>query len=161
MSVPLVRMLVSLALGCLAVGAASRAAPAPAPRGDAGASSARGFRLVVNAANPAASVTRSYVSRLFLRKVTRWADGTPAVPVDLPEKDPVREAFSVAIHGRQASSVKAYWREMIFSGRVAPPLEASWEAEVLAFVKASPGAIGYVSAGSASLDGVKAVEVVD
>jgi ABC-type phosphate transport system substrate-binding protein len=117
--------------------------------------------VVVNADNPAASVTRSYVSRLFLKQVTHWVDGTPAVPVDLPENDPVRGAFSVAIHGREASSVKAYWREMIFSGRAAPPVEASWEAEVLAFVRASPGAIGYVSASNTSLDGVKAVEVVD
>ena len=156
---PLVRMLVVMAL-CGPGVAASQAAPAPAVA-DLPAGSSAAYSVVVNAANPAASVTRSYVSRLFLKKVTSWIDGTQAVPVDLPENDPVREAFSLAVHGRQASSVKAYWREMIFSGRAAPPVEASWEAEVLAFVKASPGAIGYVSPGGATPEGVKAVEVVD
>jgi len=57
--------------------------------------------------------------------------------------------------------VKAYWREMIFSGRASPPLEAAWEAEALAFVRANAGAIGYVSATGLPFEGVKAVEVVD
>ena len=57
--------------------------------------------------------------------------------------------------------MKAYWREMIFSGRASPPLEAAWEAEALAFVRANAGAIGYVSATGLPFEGVKAVEVVD
>jgi ABC-type phosphate transport system substrate-binding protein len=141
----------------LAAVSASRVQAAPAHLPPAGA----GYRVVVNAANPAASVTRSYVSRIFLKKVTRWTDGTLAAPVDLPAADPVREAFSIAIHGRLPSSVKAYWREMIFSGRASPPLEAAWEAEALAFVRANAGAIGYVSAAGLPFEGVKAVEVVD
>lgn len=119
-----------------------------------------GYKVIVNAANPVASVTREYVSRLFLKKISRWDDGTPANPVDLTETDPVREDFSRAVHKREARAVKAYWQQMIFSGRAAPPPEVAWEADVLAFVRANRGAIGYVSRG-ATPEGVKVLELTE
>ena len=79
----------SLTAALLAAVSASWGRAAPAHLSPASA----GYRVVVNAANPAASVRRSYVSRIFLKKLTRWTDGTLAAPVDLPEADPVREAF--------------------------------------------------------------------
>jgi ABC-type phosphate transport system substrate-binding protein len=45
----------------------------------------------------------------------------------------------------------------VFSGKDVPPPEKGTDADVVAFVKSNPGAIGYVAAGSA--DGVKVVSL--
>lgn len=42
----------------------------------------------------------------------------------------------------------AFLQQQIFSGRATPPAELASDAEVIAFVARTPGAIGYVSAGA-------------
>ena len=81
------------------------------------------------------------------------------MPVDLSANSPVREAFSLAIHERDVNAVKSYWQRQIFSGRGVPPPEKASDSEVLAFVRANPGAVGYVSSGTAVGSGVKVLEV--
>jgi ABC-type phosphate transport system substrate-binding protein len=102
------------------------------------------FKVIVHPSNPIASMTSEQVSKLFLKKVTRWDHGVQVLPVDLAGSSPLRARFSQEIHGRPVSKVKAYWQQQIFSGReVLPPQKAS-DREVIAYVEANPGAIGYV-----------------
>jgi len=54
--------------------------------------------------------------------------------------------------------VKSYWQQQIFSGRDVPPVEKSSDAQVVAFVKQNPGAIGYVAEGTDTA-GTKVVTV--
>ena len=130
------------------------AAGAPRP-----AAAAADFVVVVNAANGQASLPAAEVSNMFLQKTHQWGSGERVRAVDLPEASPARESFSRAIHGRPTSAVKAYWQRMIFSGIDTPPPEKPTPADVLASVKANPGAIGYVPAGTPLPDGVKALKV--
>ena len=116
-------------------------AGALAPRG---ASAQTGFVVVVNVTNPASSIGRSELAALFTKKAQSWSDGTPAFPVDLPADDPTREAFTAAIHGKSAQSIRAYWQQQIFSGRQVPPPERDSDEQVLAYVRTTVGAIGYV-----------------
>ena len=58
---------------------------------------------------------------------------------------PAREAFSKKVLGRSTTAVLAYWNQMVFSGRNVPPATRPSEADVVAFVRSTPGAIGYVS----------------
>ena len=124
-----------------------------------GAQSEPAYRVVVNAANPVSTLTREQLSRLFLKKVTSWQNGRAVQIVDQQEESEVRKQFTREIHGRQVTSVKSYWQQMIFSGRDVPPPEKASDAEVLAFVAANPNAIGYVSAAAPSAPSVKAIEV--
>ena len=118
------------------------------------------YQVIVNSANPTTSLPKGKVSRYFLKRVTKWDDGTLVQPVDLGAKSGIRNAFSKAVHGRSASSIKSYWQRQIFSGNGVPPAELGTDDEVVAFVKGDPGGIGYVSSGT-TLDGVKAIEVTD
>ena len=77
----------------------------------------QGFKVIVHASNPISSMTSSEISNLFLKRVTRWRNGQGVVPVDLSANSAVRDDFSDAVHGRDASAVKAYWTRQIFSGR--------------------------------------------
>ena len=117
------------------------------------------FVVIVNAANPATSVGTGQLSSLFLKKLTQWGGGLPAVPVDLAPESSVRESFSRQIHHKGTPAVKAYWQQMIFSGREVPPPEKASAREVVAFVAANRGGVGYVPAGTPLGSGVKTVEV--
>jgi ABC-type phosphate transport system substrate-binding protein len=113
-----------------------------------------GFVLIVNQANPVVSLRAAEVSRLFLRKQTRWPNGQLVEPVDQVESSPTRRHFSDAVHGMDVPSVYSYWQEIVFSGRGEPPPERASDAEVVAFVRAHVNAFGYVSP-AAALSGVK------
>ena len=122
------------------------------------AAEAAQFKVIVNRAVKSDSLTKQQVSDLFLKKTTKWTDGTAVAAVDLPDATSVREAFSKEIHGQPASAVKSYWNKQIFSGRDLPPLEKKTDAEVVAYVRATAGAIGYV-AESAETEGVRVLTV--
>jgi ABC-type phosphate transport system substrate-binding protein len=120
---------------------------------------AQQFKVVVNAGADVSGMSSSNLSDIFQKKSRSLPGGEAAVPVDLPTSSPVREAFSQAVHGRGASAIEAWWQQQIFAGKDVPPETKDSDAAVLAFVAATPGAIGYVSAGAALVDGVKEVPV--
>ena len=117
------------------------------------------YKIVINAANTTASVTKTQLSRCFMKQTNTWINGQTVMPVDLSADSPVRESFSTEIHGRDVNAVKSFWQRQIFSGRGVPPPEKGSDSEVLAFVRANPGAVGYVSAGAKIGPGVKILEV--
>jgi ABC-type phosphate transport system substrate-binding protein len=117
------------------------------------------FKVVVNSANPTQSFSAQALERLFLKKDTRWESGDPVEPVDQSAKAPVRAVFSSSVHRKDVGAVKSYWQQQIFSGRGTPPPEMSSDAEVLAFVRSHPGAVGYVASGTAVGDGVRALRL--
>ena len=110
------------------------------------------FILIVNAANPVSTLRETDVSKLFLRKVTKWPNGKPVQPVDQVASSPARRKFSDVIHRMDVPSVKSYWQEIVFSGRGDPPPERASDDDVIRFVRANPNAIGYVSASIALVD---------
>ncbi len=104
------------------------------------------YKIIIHPENPATSMAKEQVSKLFLKKISDWPRGKTAYPVDLVESSPVRQKFSKEIHGKTISSIKAFWQQRIFSGRDVPPPEKSTDAGVVAFVLENVGGIGYVSA---------------
>jgi ABC-type phosphate transport system substrate-binding protein len=109
------------------------------------------YYIVVHPGNPAVSMTKEQISKLFLKKGTSWPHGRRAYPVDLLESSAVRQKFSKEIHGKTVASIKAFWQQRIFSGREVPPPEKASDADVVAFVHENPDAIGYVSANAVTL----------
>ncbi len=120
--------------------------------------SAQGFKVIANNDVATAELPAAAVSNLFLKKDRKYPGGGEATPLDLPASSPVRESFSKAVHGRSTSAVVTYWQQQVFSGKDTPPPSKATDDAVVAFVKSTPGAIGYVSDG-ASVDGVKVVKI--
>jgi ABC-type phosphate transport system substrate-binding protein len=114
----------------------------------------------VHPSNPATQISRLKIGEIFLKKEKRWPDGQPAVPVEPPGKSSVRQRFDQEIFGKPVIAISAYWQQMIFGGKGVPPPEKSSDADVVAFVRETPGAVGYV-ASSADVSGVRVVAVVD
>ena len=116
------------------------------------------FKVIVNTSNPATTLTKDQISEYLMKRTLVWPDGRAVVAVDQRPDSPVRAAFSLQIIGRAATAVKNHWHQQIFSGRAIPPAERNGDHAVIEFVKASPGAVGYVSA-SADTTGVKVITV--
>jgi ABC-type phosphate transport system substrate-binding protein len=121
-------------------------------------SAAADYVVVVNPAVTTSTLARSEASRLFLRSTTQWPGGEHVKPVDLAKGSPVRAAFTKEVLGRSMGAVEQYWTQSVFSGRAVPPPEKRSDAEVVAYVRETPGAIGYVSPG-ANTDGVRRVTI--
>jgi TonB family protein len=126
------------------------------PAAPAAGQDAPGFKIVVHQGVAADSLTPAAVADLFLKKVQSWPDGQAVVPVEQSASARVRGSFSESIQGRSVAQIESYWRQKLFSGQGVPPVEKSSDAAVLAFVRETPGAIGYVSL-EASVAGVKVV----
>jgi len=118
------------------------------------------LRIVVHPANAAESTSRRELSQLFLKKITQWPDGTPVHPVEPPETSVARAYFLSDVIGKSAFAVKTFWNKRVFAGRDVPPIEKGSDEEVVAFVRATPGAIGYVGPGAA-VEGVKVLPIKD
>ncbi len=116
------------------------------------------YQVIVNASNPTRSLTRDQVRKIFLKKMLRWDSGTPVAPVDQVASSPVRAVFTRVVHEKPVSAMVSYWQQQIFTGRGVPPPEKANDAAVIAFVKAQPGAIGYITGGK-SAGGIKPLSV--
>lgn len=107
---------------------------------------AQEHKLVAHASAGVAELSAAVASKIFLKQERKLPSGVPAVPVDLTKISPVRASFTKAVHARAVGAVEQYWQQQLFSGRDTPPEIKATDEEVLAFVKATPGAVGYVSA---------------
>jgi ABC-type phosphate transport system substrate-binding protein len=123
---------------------------------DARAQSA--FVVIVNPASTVTALSRTDVSKLFMRKITKWPNGHEVLPIDQVPSAPARRAFSNEIHRMDVPRVKSYWQALVFSGRGDPPPERPSDADIIQYVRSNPDAIGYVSA-SAPIADVKAIAI--
>ncbi len=126
----------------------------------AGISADASVRIVVNPRVKGTQIPRATLTSIFLKQAPRWTDGVPIAPVDQSVKSPIRNTFSINILQQQLMDVQIYWQRKMAAGVSPPPVKTSDE-DVIAFVAATPGAIGYISASTALPDTVKAIEVVN
>ena len=119
---------------------------------------APGFVVIVNQANPADTLTRARVDAIFLGKIETWPDGAEMVPVHHRDEE-LHRLFSEFVHERSQAAIKAYWAASAFRKSMAPPARLS-NHEVVEFVRASRGAIGYVREDT-QLSGVKPLALTE
>jgi ABC-type phosphate transport system substrate-binding protein len=119
------------------------------------------YRVVVHAEHPGDAVTRQVLADVFLKRATRWSHGGPIQAVDQSLKSEVRAAFTESVLGLNSMAVMSYWQQELIRGGERPPTVKSSDADVLAYVARTRGAIGYVSAATANVEGVKGLKVLE
>jgi TonB family protein len=117
------------------------------------------YRIIVHPDNPQTELTTKEISRIFLKKLDRWKDGSKVDVVQLSGMSEATEAFAEEIHDRSPSAVQNYWRQQVFGGTATPPLELSSRDEVVSYVREHPNAIAFVPADS-QRDGVAEVSLI-
>ena len=124
------------------------------------ASSLAGISLIASAAAFSAvavivhpsngnSLSQSDITRIFLGKKKSFPDGVDAIPVDQQEGSAARSAFVGTILKKNDQQIKAYWAQLLFTGKGTPPKEVGSGADVKKLVSENPALIGYIDAAEA------------
>jgi len=114
---------------------------------------AAGVKIIANPSVKADSVSADELKSIFLEESSSLRDGSHAEPV-LAKSGTAHEEFVKAYLGKSESDLQAYYRSLVFTGKGSMPKMVNSDAEVVAYVAKTKGAIGYVSDGT-SADGVK------
>lgn len=144
-----------LASGVVVLALTLAAGAAPAANGT------QEFQVVVHPTVRGTWISRASLQALFTGRSDRWGDKTLARPVDQSAKTPVRRAFTSSVLGRSMGEIQRYWQDRVAADRVFPPPIRSSDEEILQFVAATTGAVGYVSADTAVPESVKVISIVD
>jgi len=114
-------------------------------------------KIIANPSVGASSVTADELKGVFLATKTSLSDGSHVEPV-LEKDGPAQEAFLKEFVGKTDSAFETYYRSLVFTGKASMPKVTASDADMVAYVAKTKGAIGYVSA-SAPTAGVKTLEV--
>jgi len=115
------------------------------------------FVVIVHPSNQFDALSRSKVSYLFLRKVSRWPWGAEVAALDLAEDEPIRRDFARQVLLMTAEQLAEYWIDQRTTRGVSAPLQVRAAAAKL-WVAARPGGIAYIP--SSALDStVKALRI--
>lgn len=100
--------------------------------------------VIVNARAGVATMTRNEVANVFLGRARQFFNGVEVQAIDLADGHADRVRFYRELLGRDVAQVDAYWSRQLFSGRMQPLPRAAGSDEVLRWVLAHPGGIGYI-----------------
>ena len=137
------KRLLYLLLGALAISTAT--------------ASAADIKVIANSSVGASSVSTDELKGVFLATKSSLSDGSHVEPV-LLKSGAVTEAFLKEYVGKSDSALETYYRSLVFTGKGSMPKTLATDAEVVAYVEKTKGAIGYVGAGT-STAGAKVLEV--
>jgi ABC-type phosphate transport system substrate-binding protein len=120
-------------------------------------SPASAVKVIAHASVKVSQVSPEELKGVFLQTRTSLADGSHVEPVLLQSGD-VHDTFVKQYTGKSVSGLDSYYRSLVFTGKGAMPKTLKSDAEVVAYVKNTIGAIGFVS-DDAITEGVKILAV--
>lgn len=118
------------------------------------------YRVIVNSSRAVQQLSNDQLADYFLKRAKKWPDGVAVTPVDLTMKSEVRRSFTEDVLANTVNEMLAYWERQIAAGRKTPPAVKGSDEGVVAFVKANPGAIGYVSTEASMPPGVREIAIL-
>ena len=113
--------------------------------------------IIVHPSVQAQEVSAEDLRSVFLGTKTSLRNGSHLRPI-LEKPGPTHSAFLRAIVGKTDFALQTYYRGLVFSGKWSIPRTFNSDAEIIAYVSRTPGAIGYVDASSVA-QGVKTLRV--
>jgi ABC-type phosphate transport system substrate-binding protein len=113
--------------------------------------------IIANKSVPVSSITSATLKLIYLGKKNTWSDGSAIVPVAL-QSGSTHEAFLGQFIEKSSAQYSSFWKQAIFTGEGTPPRSFASFAEMASYVANTPGAIGYVAAGT-SVEDVKILRI--
>ena len=156
--IPVVALIVAARILGADAGAYVSTAEAPAPTAAIAQSH---LAVIVNRANPVASISRRELRAIFLGEQTSWQHGRRTTTALREPGQPERMAALRLIYGMSEADLSRYFLHRAFTGgSAAGPRTLSTAEGVKRFVFNVPGAIGIVRLADLD-DTVKAIKVDD
>lgn len=100
--------------------------------------------VIVNPQSGVEQLTKSQVINIFLGSHRELPSGLPARPIDLPANLPEKTQFYRSLVNKDLDQMAAYWSRLVFAGSTLPPVQANTQQDVIQYVAANRGAVGYV-----------------
>ena len=104
---------------------------------------AAGGSLMVVAHVDTPALNEDTLQKVYLGKVVE-VNGQPIIPVNLTRGNALRKAFMQQFLTQDDEKFIAYWTVRRYIGKGTPPIEFATIEQQLQFVRATPGAVGYV-----------------
>lgn len=99
------------------------------------------------------SLTKAELQQIFLDKVMFWSNGKRVIPV-IQKGGTAHADFLQKFLGLTPLQYDAYWKQAIFTGTGKPPKSVAGDSDVVLFVSATDGAVGYIDANTIQLPSV-------
>lgn len=106
---------------------------------------AANFKVIANSGVKTTEISANDLKDVFLATKTSLPDGSRVEPV-WEKGGATHEAFLKEYVGKTDAAVATYFRSLVFTGKGSMPKSVASDAEVVAYVEKTKGAIGYVSA---------------
>jgi ABC-type phosphate transport system substrate-binding protein len=100
--------------------------------------------VVVNPRSGVERLSRDEVVNIFLGRFRQLPSGQSAHPADLPATQPERALFYRLLVNKELAEINSYWARLVFSGRTVPPAQTSGNDDLLKWVGATTGGVGYI-----------------
>ena len=110
--------------------------------------------VVAHADTP--SLNEDALQKIYLGKVVE-VNGMPVVPVNLAKGSALRKDFMERVMAQDDDKFIAYWTVRRYIGKGSPPKEFDSVEEQIAFIRSTPGAVGYIAATAEVGPGLKAI----
>jgi ABC-type phosphate transport system substrate-binding protein len=118
------------------------------------------YRIIVHPTVKGSQIPRATLCSIFLKQAPRWSDGSPVLPVDQSMRSSIRQSFAADVLQRPLVEVQVFWSRRMATGVTPPPVKQT-DQEILAFVAATPGSIGYVSTALPLPDSVRSITILE
>ena len=123
--------------------------------GECAVTLAMAAEVLVVVAHPDTPVLNEHtLQKIYLGKIVE-INGHPIIPVNLNKGSVLRTAFLQQVMAQDDDKFIAYWTVRRYIGKGSPPREFATVREQLEFVRATPGAVGYVDESTDNTRGVK------
>lgn len=106
---------------------------------------AQSVEIIVNPGVSKVSLDRDLLRAIFTMRLRSWPNGAPVHVFVLPDSDPVSDRFYREQLGMYSYVLRSAWDRMVYTGTGLAPTVVRSEKEMRERVRATPGAIGYVS----------------
>jgi hypothetical protein len=113
-------------------------------------------KMIANSSVAASAISAGDIKDVFL--LDKDSLGSSHVEPVLTKGGATHEAFIKEYLGKNDTALQAFYRSLVFTGKASMPKSLASDAEVVAYVAKTKGAIGYVS-NAASTEGVKVLQV--
>lgn len=114
--------------------------------------------IITHSSVPTKSLSTDDVSKLYLGKQTKWANGDSVVISYISDVATTGEDFYKNYVGRSIKKFKKYWVKQVFAGNGSAPKTFTTASQAYRYVKSHKGAFAYVPKGT-STEGVNVVSV--
>ena len=113
--------------------------------------------IVANPSVKATAVSADELKQVFLGSKATLVDGSAVEPV-LAQAGSAHEAFLKSYVGKSDPALRNHFKSLVFTGKGSMPKSFATDAEIVAFIAKTKGAIGYLGAAPAG-GGVKLLTV--